>query len=124
MKVGLKIMLLDDEAITNFITIRLLKKIGVAMDIKDHTDPSSAMAYLESTNPDIIFLDLSMPKMSGWEFMDNMITKGMKHKVVILSSSVSSIDAERALKYEIVVDFLQKPTSRETLEKCLALHTV
>lgn len=70
--------------------------------------------------PDVIFLDLNMPVMNGWDFLEHF-TKDFyplyKHiKVVILSSSIDPSDYLHAKKYEVVTHFLSKPITVEMLQ--------
>jgi CheY-like chemotaxis protein len=111
----MKVVLVDDEQITNFITRRLLKQIDAEMDIVDYTDPFNAIKEIPGQAPEYIFLDLNMPDMNGWQFLDKMAEQGIPNKVIILSSSVSAIDEARAKQYKNVVAFIQKPTRKESL---------
>jgi CheY-like chemotaxis protein len=68
----------------------------------------------------LIFLDLNMPVMGGWEFLDSF--SGVEYseynhiKVIILSSTVDPNDLENSKKYPMVIDFLSKPISKEMLK--------
>jgi len=70
--------------------------------------------------PDIIFLDLNMPVMNGWDFLEhfsNDFYNQFKHiKVVILSSTIDPSDYSQAKKYEVVSHFLSKPLTVEMLQ--------
>ncbi|MDW3502850.1 response regulator, partial [Escherichia coli] len=71
--------------------------------------------------PELIFLDLNMPVMGGWEFLDNFIKKeyqefNTKTKVIVLSSTIDPTDIEKSKTYPIVIDFLSKPITKEMLE--------
>tara|TARA_R110000796_G_scaffold67449_4_gene154752 strand:+ start:1016 stop:1429 length:414 start_codon:yes stop_codon:yes gene_type:complete len=62
--------------------------------------------------PEVIFLDLNMPILNGWEFLDNFCKIPdieTKTRIYILSSSVYSVDIEKAKNYSIVKDFIEKP---------------
>jgi CheY-like chemotaxis protein len=73
-----------------------------------------------STKPQLIFLDLNMPVMDGWEFLDSFITSAYSEfhdtKVIILSSTIDPEDIEKSKHYPMVIDFLSKPISKEMLE--------
>tara|TARA_R110002050_G_scaffold173352_1_gene305516 strand:- start:33521 stop:33931 length:411 start_codon:yes stop_codon:yes gene_type:complete len=67
--------------------------------------------------PDLIFLDLNMPIMDGWEFLDEFVKLPIKRKprVYIVSSSIDKQDIEKANTYDIVKDFIVKPLSESIL---------
>ena len=70
--------------------------------------------------PQLIFLDLNMPVMGGWEFLNAFSTADYSEyntiKVIILSSTIDPEDLKKAKKYPMVLDFLSKPISKEMLE--------
>jgi CheY-like chemotaxis protein len=71
-------------------------------------------------NPQLIFLDLNMPVMGGWEFLDLFIRDDYSDfnttKVIILSSTIDPADIEKAKTYPIIIDFLSKPITQSMLE--------
>ncbi|MEQ8534886.1 MAG: response regulator, partial [Imperialibacter sp.] len=74
--------------------------------------------------PDVILLDINMPVMDGWQFLDEFvkIKPLIKKKITIymVSSSIDEADLERAKTYEEVSDFIVKPVKAEDLEKMLS----
>jgi CheY-like chemotaxis protein len=97
-------------------------------DIQIHENPVEALHYLilelekeKSTQhwPDYIFLDLNMPVMDGWEFLDAYYSKIYKSKpeikIVILSSSVDPADRLKAFQYPFVAEFVAKPMPENIL---------
>ncbi len=106
------IYLVDDQPITNFITRKLLENEGVTSNIKEFTNPLIALEELESDKDPFIFLDLNMPEMTGWEFLDNLKTKKYCPKIVILTSSTSELDVLKAKNYPCVIDYITKPFSK------------
>lgn len=115
----MKIFIIDDEKVVNFITRRLFGQITDTLDIEEFTDSIKALESIQEKNPILIFLDLNMPHVNGWSFLDHMKEKNLQHKVVILSSSVSVVDQEKAATYNNVVAFIEKPAKRDDLQKCL-----
>ncbi|WP_047416566.1 two-component system response regulator [Cellulophaga sp. Hel_I_12] len=76
-------------------------------------DDLTALVKSEEKLPDVIFLDLNMPTMDGWEFLDEFVKLPIKNrpKVFIVSSSIDQKDIQKALSYAIVEDFIAKPLS-------------
>jgi CheY-like chemotaxis protein len=71
--------------------------------------------------PQLIFLDLNMPVMGGWEFLDHFSSPEFSEfhttvKVVVLSSTIDPEDLEKTKQYPIVIDFLSKPITRAMLD--------
>ena len=114
------IVLVDDVAIANFIMKKMVSTVAPGAAIHDFTSPVKALESLDQLNPDLIFLDLNMPDMDGFQFLEAMKEKGMKYRVIVLSSSTSEIDKQQAAKYTNVVGYHTKPLEKEPLQKILA----
>jgi len=113
------IILVDDQSITNFITRKLLEIEGVEIPVEDFTNPIEALAHVNENEEMFILLDLNMPEMSGWEFLEHLNTNKFPPKVVILTSSTSELDQERAKKYSFVLDYLIKPLKQQVVAELL-----
>ncbi|WP_010229709.1 response regulator [Gillisia marina] len=113
------VILVDDQPITNFITRKLLQIEGVTIPISDFTNPVIALEkILKLKEPnEIIFLDLNMPEMSGWEFLDKLVEINYRPKIIILTSSTSDLDKDKALKYDFVEDFIIKPLNQNKISQ-------
>ena len=124
------ILLIDDDEINNFISIKLIKKALSNAEISSCLNGKVAIEELIEMQkispeklPDFILLDINMPIMNGWEFLDeykrlNIDTTG-KSKIFIISSSVFSNDISRAKSYPLVKNFISKPLSVEKIREML-----
>jgi CheY-like chemotaxis protein len=118
-----KLMLIEDDEIFVFITLKIIKKADFDGELKVFGNGKDAIEYLESIVgneellPEIIFLDLSMPILDGWGFLDEFLILKPKLKkkitIYIVTSSVSPHDVQRAKNISIVSDFIVKPISKE-----------
>lgn len=119
---NLKVLLVDDDPITNFINARKLWQRNI-IQVEVAENGFSALNYLEGASelPDIVFLDVNMPVMDGFEFLDS-IKEIQKYKdivVVVLTSSIRVADKETALAYDQVMDFIEKPLDCDKLDAFL-----
>lgn len=107
----MNVMLVDDEYISNFINKKLIQTIDATIELVEFNDPCEAFSKLNCIKPDLIFLDINMPLMNGWDFLDKMLAESLHFKVVILTSSVNMIDRRMAGKYINVIGYLEKPAT-------------
>jgi CheY-like chemotaxis protein len=117
------IFLVDDDPTFIFLTKKLILNTKIAAKINEFSDGQQALDFLtdnleaQDQYPDLIFLDLSMPIVDGWDFLNEylLIEKliNKKIKLFIVSSSISPHDIERAKNYKIVADFIIKPILKE-----------
>lgn len=114
-----KVMLVDDVEISNFIMKKKIAKVSSENEIFDYTLPQKALAELEQINPDIIFLDLNMPVINGWDFLSHMKDNNLPNTVYILTSSTSELDMQKSKNYSNVKKFLIKPLDTNTLTEIL-----
>ena len=118
------VCIIDDDPIFVYGTKVLLNYNGsFCSTVIVHEDGKEAMVSLTSMVksgeklPDVIFLDLNMPIMDGWEFLDEFDKLPIEKmpRVYIVSSSIDNLDIEKANGYDIVTDFIVKPLSESIL---------
>lgn len=124
-------MLLDDNELDNFINQKTIEAIYFASKVYVNTSSKSAFEFLSNleisgadTNsifPEVIFIDINMPMIDGFQFIENFKKtfpeKFNSMKVVILTSSVSINDREKASKISKDIIFLNKPLTQEALNE-------
>ncbi|PSR54918.1 response regulator [Adhaeribacter arboris] len=127
------IMLVDDDDTTNYLNHRLLTQMNAARHIKVVKDGEKAFEYLthacDKANhathpcPDLIFMDIKMPVMDGFEFLEmyEQADLALKNKVTILmlTSSASFYDLERLKKYEAVKKHYSKALTEADVKEIL-----
>ena len=118
------IIIIDDDKIVITYCKLLLTRIFGQIDIQTFLSPEAGLEYLSvhfspASEPVYLLLDINMPTMTGWEFLqvfDNL-SDSVKNsiRVFILSSSVDGRDKERASQNKYVLDYLVKPLTKETI---------
>lgn len=118
-----KILCVDDDPITLMLCKKVISKTGFSKETETAQNGEEALKYFKNikeaennnTIPQLIFLDLNMPVMGGWEFLDSFsspeYTDFNEIQIVVLSSTIDPEDLKKAKKYPMVIDFLSKPIS-------------
>ena len=115
-------LLIDDNYIDNFVTRKILESGNFADNIIIIQSPHEAIAALRSgtVKPDVIFLDIRMPVMSGFEFLKEYETLNLHHKertkIFMLSSSLDPTDMNNSKSNKYVAQFVHKPITHQALE--------
>lgn len=111
--IKLKVLLVDDDEITNFLCKKMLSEIGVE-SVDSAINGQAALNYLKQNCPDIIFLDIKMPIMDGFEFLEELqeYPTYKQIKVVMLSSSSREKEKQLAIQFNNVIDFIVKPLTK------------
>ncbi|KPQ13076.1 MAG: two component signal transduction system response regulator [Algoriphagus marincola HL-49] len=122
------IFLVDDDPINNLINKRLLGKTEVSESILEFLEADLALKKIEDFPQNqqlLIFLDINMPVMNGWEFLNHYQEKfpDRKDEIVILSSSIDFQDRQKALSFNIVSGFLEKPLSLDKINFQLSKYS-
>jgi len=123
------VMLIDDNEIDNLINQKMIEAADISEHIYTHTGAKSAIEFLKNLEkidketkdvlPDVIFLDIDMPLMDGFQFLDEFgkladDTRN-KCKIVMLTSSINPQDVNKSKKYTYVKKYINKPLTQENL---------
>ena len=123
-----KILCVDDDPITIMLCRKVISKAEFAKQTDTAQNGEEALQYFdnmiiehEDIYPKLILLDLNMPVMGGWEFLDNFSKSRYSEvfqsiKVIVLSSTIDPDDVEKSKTYPMVMDFMSKPITTEMLE--------
>ncbi|MRH98920.1 response regulator [Kriegella sp. EG-1] len=123
----LNICLIDDDDIHLYTLKRALNEIELPKIVTTFSDGEEAINYIQDnidnndSLPDIILLDINMPIMDGFDFIETYLKLHIDKKISIymLSSSVNPNDIKRAKEISIISDYIIKPIKDETLEQIL-----
>ena len=127
------VLLIDDDEPTNFYTQLIVEESGCADHIKVAQGGREALEYLSNSSqandypcPDLIFLDINMPAMDGWEFLDHYkkMNKDRHGKVIVvmLTTSLNPDDKQKASEMPEISGFESKPLTEEKLDRILREH--
>ncbi len=120
MKEMFEIMVIDDDPICNLLTTRVIEKANIDSKIQVFDNPLEALKRLERDSvsmPNMIFLDLNMPVLHGWDFVnlfleiDSRKTKNVS--LVILSASSNQTDLDKAVEVGCIQKYITKPLKTE-----------
>ncbi|MEP7094597.1 MAG: response regulator [Flavobacterium sp.] len=124
-----QILCIDDDPITLMLSKKVIEKSSFSDEIITAQNGEEALLYFNTLKynkakivkkPQLIFLDLNMPVMGGWEFLDFFTSPAYNEfnsvNVVVLSSTINPEDLLKAKEYPIIKDFLSKPITKAMLE--------
>lgn len=117
MTIVTKIYLVDDDLIFLQIAKRILKSIFPEADVVALTNAHEGLKYLENDEPSLLFLDINMPVMDGWEFLSELAAKRSETSfpIIITSSSIDPDDRKKAQDHPFVNGFIEKPLTEEKI---------
>ena len=114
-----RVLLVDDDDATNYLAELAFKNLHIAKDIEVASDGLIAYEWIRQNNcPDIIFLDIRMPRMDGFDFLDNITRMNVcnQAKIVMLTSSTRAEDKAKAFNYKGVIEYLEKPLTEKMIQ--------
>lgn len=117
----MKYTLIDDDPIINLVHKRIIQKVEDTAAIDIFISGIKALEYFKASDclPQIVFLDINMPEMNGFEFLDELLKdKNIKKEglsIYILTSSLNNKDRETAKRYPILKGYLSKPLNVEAM---------
>ena len=125
MKLINTIFIVDDDPIHQQIAKIMIERQAISSNIRIFSDAQDVLDYIRQNAgdiqalPDLILLDLNMPVMDGWEFLEeyaafcNQLPKRIR--IFVLTSSIDEKDRERVSAYDFVTGYLTKPLSKEII---------
>ncbi|TXD65084.1 response regulator [Polaribacter glomeratus] len=121
------ICIIDDDEVYKFFMQRILKIKKLTENIITFPDGEEAYNFINENKqnpeklPDLIFLDINMPIMNGFQFMEEYtkLAPQIAKKIIIymVTSSIDPVDLERSKNFKEISDFVTKPITAEVLQK-------
>lgn len=118
--------IIDDDKLYQFAMKRMLHHLNIKTEIVEFGNGQQAIEYLlenkdkKGSLPDIIFLDINMPVMNGWQFLDSFVNLTLPSKkitIYMVTSSVDNADILKAASYKEIKNYIIKPLSIASLRE-------
>ena len=123
------IFIIDDDNMYQMLLSRTIRKINDQLNIVSFTNGEEALEHFKelfnqnSTLPDLVLVDINMPVLDGWQFLDDLeiIRPGYKNEipVYLISTSLDENDKNKAQENEYIRDFIIKPLPTDWLDEIL-----
>ena len=127
---GVVVLIVDDDEAVRFFHRIIVSQSGLSNEPLCFCNGEEALNFLNANlneaNTYLILLDINMPVMNGWDFLDMINDKSYCNQVniVIVTSSVDKADHEKAKLYNMVVEFVEKPISGEEYKRIMDFYSV
>jgi CheY-like chemotaxis protein len=130
------ILLVDDDEATNFLNKRIIRKADINAEVQVALNGKEALEFLTNTGKyanekvlpqaGLIFLDINMPGMNGWEFLEAYKQlpeeQTRRIKILMLTTSINPDEEKKAIDIPEVKGFIHKPLSGEKLERAIKVY--
>lgn len=128
------VLLVDDDGVTNFVNFKIIKKLNISDNVHSEMNGEKALNFIQyysekhdTHSPELIILDLKMPILDGFEFLEYLKIKKFKNKdkikIIVLTGLQDQKEKEQAdSQYDIT--YLQKPLTEEKLKAALSKQLV
>ncbi|EPR69362.1 response regulator [Cyclobacterium qasimii] len=113
----IKIVLIDDDPISIFVTEKLISRnVLEPFKVFSFSSAAAALKDIYKIRPDYLFLDINMPEMNGWDFLETFKPIKKDPEIYILSSSIDELDITKAGQYKKVKNYLTKPLIKQYIK--------
>ena len=123
----MEICIIDDDKICQLLMKRLIHRVDKSISIKTFLDGEEAFSHYKNSSCkcQIMLLDINMPKMDGWEFLEKINLENFKDcNIYLATSSIDYSDQEKAKKFDKVKGYLRKPITKETLKEIIEAYKI
>lgn len=114
-----KITIVDDDKIYLFMINKMIQNIDSKITCFSFQTGQEAIINIDKDQPDIVLLDIHMPDYDGWDFLNDMMIKGYRNPVIIVSSSIDPNDILKAKNFPNVINYITKPVENAVLLELL-----
>lgn len=119
---NLKVLLVEDDEIANLIAVKILTGMGISSP-EIALNGKEGLSKVAGNGPDLIFLDINMPVMNGFEFLAEVQKEKLcpNTKIVMLTTSLNPSDKQKSESFPQVIDYIIKPLTTEKIMQSLAM---